>query len=103
MIDINVLVWIAIIVLMLISKILADMYINMEKLIIPGREEVIFANGRAIVIGMFLTPALENFASFKKNKWIGYYMDKIHTSKDTTLDMINIEAILAGLEVFICD
>lgn len=42
-------------------------------------------------------------ASFKKNKWIGYYMDKIHTSKDTTLDMKNIEVILAGLEVFICD
>ena len=42
-------------------------------------------------------------ASFKKNKWIGYYMDKIHTSKDTTLDMKNIEVILSGLEVFICD
>ena len=42
-------------------------------------------------------------ASFKKNKWIGYYMDKIHTSKDTTLDMKNIEVILSGIEVFIRD
>ena len=30
-------------------------------------------------------------------------MDKIHTSKDTTLDMKNIEVILSGLEVFIRD
>ena len=40
-------------------------------------------------------------ASFKKNKWIGYYMDKIHTSKDTVCDMDNIEAIIAGLSSFI--
>ena len=42
-------------------------------------------------------------ASFKKNQWIGYYMDKIHTAKDTTCDMTNIEAIIKGLEVFVHD
>lgn len=42
-------------------------------------------------------------ASFKKNKWIGYYMDKIHTNKDTTLDMRNINAIIQGLEEFVND
>ena len=42
-------------------------------------------------------------ASFKKDKWIGYYMDKIHTSKDTTLDMRNIDAIIQGVEEFVND
>ena len=42
-------------------------------------------------------------ASFKKNKWIGYYMDKIHTNKDTTLDMRNIDVIIQGLEEFVND
>lgn len=41
-----------------------------EQMMIPGREEVIFTNGRTIVIGMFLDPALENFKNYKKNKEI---------------------------------
>ena len=39
-------------------------------MMIPGREEVLKVNGRTIVIGMFLNPALENFENYKKNKEI---------------------------------
>lgn len=41
-----------------------------EEMMIPGREEVLKVNGRTIVIGMFLNPALENFENYKKNKEI---------------------------------
>ena len=41
-----------------------------KDLLIPGREELINVNGRKIVIGMFLTPALENFKEYKNNKEI---------------------------------
>ncbi|MBQ8292402.1 MAG: hypothetical protein IJX78_01190 [Bacilli bacterium] len=38
-----------------------------KDMMIPGREEVLFVNGRTIVIGLFLNPALENFVTYKKN------------------------------------
>ena len=41
-----------------------------EKMMIPGREEVIKRKGRTIVIGMLLNPALENFERYKENKEI---------------------------------
>lgn len=37
-------------------------------------------------------------AAFKKNRWVGYYLDKIHTSKDVNCDERNIELIVKGLE-----
>ena len=40
------------------------------EMMIPGREEVLNVNGRTIIIGMFLNPALENFENYKKNKEI---------------------------------
>lgn len=40
-------------------------------------------------------------AAFKKNKLFGYYMDKIHTVKDTTCDENNIEFIIKGLKEYI--
>lgn len=40
-------------------------------------------------------------ATFKKNKWFGYYIDKIHTKKDVNFDEKNIETILNGLENYI--
>ena len=36
-------------------------------------------------------------AAFKKNKLFGYYLDKIHTKKDTAFDERNIEFIIQGL------
>lgn len=36
-------------------------------------------------------------AAFKKHPLIGYYLDKIHTSKDINLDEQNIQYILEGL------
>lgn len=40
-------------------------------------------------------------AAFKKNKWIGYYMDRIHTSKDTIFDEKNIEVIIEGVRNYV--
>lgn len=40
-------------------------------------------------------------AAFKKHKIIGYYMDKIHTIKDTTCDENNIKFIINGLKKYI--
>ena len=37
-------------------------------------------------------------AAFKKHRFIGYYLDKIHTAKDTNLDYQNIQIILDGLK-----
>ena len=37
-------------------------------------------------------------AAFNKNKWIGYYMDKIHTSKDTVFDKKNIDYLVTGIK-----
>ena len=39
-------------------------------------------------------------AAFKKHKIIGYYMDKIHTVKDTTCDENNIKFIINGLKEY---
>lgn len=39
-------------------------------------------------------------AAFKKHKIIGYYMDKIHTIKDTTCDENNIKFIINGLKEY---
>lgn len=39
-----------------------------KEMMIPGREEVVKANGRTIVVGLFLNPALENFKMYKDNK-----------------------------------
>lgn len=38
-----------------------------NNIVIPGREEVIIVNNRAIIIGFFLSPALENFKEFRAN------------------------------------
>lgn len=40
-------------------------------------------------------------ASFHKNKWIGYYIDKIHTSKDICFDEKNIEMLVEGIKRFV--
>ncbi|MGN1344556.1 MAG: M28 family peptidase [Traorella sp.] len=40
-------------------------------------------------------------ASFKKNKILGYYIDKIHTKHDTHLDETNIKIIIQGLKKYI--
>lgn len=37
-------------------------------------------------------------AAFNKHKWIGYYMDKIHTPKDTVFDRDNIDYLVAGIK-----
>ncbi len=37
-------------------------------------------------------------ATFKKKRGLGYYVDKIHTSKDTELDERNISFIISSLE-----
>ncbi len=39
-------------------------------------------------------------AAFNKNKFFGYYLDKIHTSKDTVFDERNIEYLVSGLKNF---
>ncbi len=39
-------------------------------------------------------------AAFNKNKLFGYYIDKIHTSKDTVFDVQNIQLILKSLKTF---
>ena len=39
-------------------------------------------------------------AAFKKNKIIGYYMDKIHTNKDVNCDESNINLIISGLKKY---
>ena len=40
-------------------------------------------------------------AAFKKNKIVGYYMDKIHTNKDVTCDENNINFIIKGLKEYV--
>lgn len=40
-------------------------------------------------------------AAFKKKRFIGYYLDKIHTNKDTILDETNIEAIVDNTNKFV--
>ena len=39
-------------------------------------------------------------AAFNKNKFLGYYVDKIHTNKDTVFDENNINFIVDGLKTF---
>ncbi len=41
-------------------------------------------------------------AAFKKNRFIGYYMDKIHTPKDVMFDERNIEFLVKGLKKLAC-
>jgi len=41
-------------------------------------------------------------AAFHKKKGIGYYVDKIHTKKDTVLDPINVNLLRAALTTLIC-
>lgn len=40
-------------------------------------------------------------AAFKRKKFIGYYMDRIHTKKDTIFERENIETIIEGLKNFV--
>jgi len=40
-------------------------------------------------------------AAFKKNRFFGYYMNKIHTKHDVNCDMRNIELIVRGLKRFL--
>lgn len=40
-------------------------------------------------------------AAFKRNKLIGYYMDRIHTRKDVIFEERNIEMIIKGLKKFV--
>jgi len=40
-------------------------------------------------------------AVFKRNKLIGYYMDRIHTRKDVIFEERNIEMIIKGLKKFV--
>jgi len=40
-------------------------------------------------------------AALKKNKWIGYYMDRIHTSKDTVLMEENLDILAEKSAYFI--
>lgn len=42
-------------------------------------------------------------AAFKRNKWIGYYMDRIHTNKDVIFEEKNIEMIIQGLRNFVSE
>lgn len=42
-------------------------------------------------------------AAFKKNKWVGYYLDKIHTSKDVNCDERNIVLIIEGLKKLVIE
>ena len=39
-------------------------------------------------------------AALKKEPVIGYYMDKIHTSKDTVCDMRNVDILVTGIRSF---
>ena len=39
-------------------------------------------------------------AAFNKNKLFGYYLDKIHTSKDTVFDERNINYLVSGLKTY---
>lgn len=41
-------------------------------------------------------------AAFNKKKGIGYYVDKIHTKKDTVLDQTNVNLLRAALTTLIC-
>ncbi len=40
-------------------------------------------------------------AAFNKHKWIGYYINKIHTSKDTVFDTDNIAYLVEGIKKLI--
>ena len=40
-------------------------------------------------------------AALKRNKIIGYYMDKIHTAKDTTFDETNIDTLYGCVQRFL--
>ena len=40
-------------------------------------------------------------AAFKRKKFVGYYMDRIHTKKDTIFERENIETIIEGLKNFV--
>ena len=40
-------------------------------------------------------------AAFNHHKWIGYYMDRIHTKHDIIFDEQNIDVIIQGLENFV--
>ena len=42
-------------------------------------------------------------AAFQKSGKIGYYCDKIHTSKDTVLDQTNVNLLRAALTTLICE
>lgn len=42
-------------------------------------------------------------AAFRKSGKIGYYCDKIHTSKDTVLDITNVNLLRAALTTLICE
>ena len=40
-------------------------------------------------------------AALKKKKYIGYYMDRIHTHKDTQFDVANIDLLCSGVQRFL--
>ena len=66
-------------------------------------------NLRLISKGFYTYPSdQKNFpvgigiAAFNRKKGIGYYVDKIHTSKDTVLEETNVNLLRAALTTLIC-
>lgn len=47
-------------------------------------------------------PKAVAIGSFRLNKLVGYYCDKIHTKKDTVLEETNVNILRAALTTFIC-
>lgn len=47
-------------------------------------------------------PVAFGIAAFHKKKGIGYYVAKIHTKKDTTLDITNVNLLRAAIITMIC-
>ena len=47
-------------------------------------------------------PIAFGIAAFHKKKGIGYYVDKIHTKKDTNLEQTNVNLLRAAITTLIC-
>lgn len=47
-------------------------------------------------------PRAVGIGSFRKNKFMGYYCDKIHTKWDTVLESTNVNLLRAALTTLIC-
>ena len=48
-------------------------------------------------------PVGVGIAAFKKAKFVGYYCNKIHTKKDTTLEITNVNLLRSALITLISE